>query len=247
VKNNPQADRLLFLIHARFFSEKSHRSGQNPSWYRSIRRRFATVATQKQIKANKQNSSKSTGPVTETGKAASSRNALSHGLTAERHFLEGEDPAEFAQLRAALVSQMQPVMAIEIDLVDRIARHMWRLKRVPAFEVAVISALAEPQEIALAPGQGAQNKGTPKQAFSSRLTIAQALEVAFAKNFFDKITRYEAGLVNQLRKAVSDLYQLINMRREQTIAAAVAKNNQSPPVALNATEALNQIKWPEDR
>ena len=143
---------------------------------------------------------------------------------------------------------MQPVMAMEIDLVDRIAHYMWRLKRIPAFEVAVISALGELREITPAPGRGAQEKGTPKQAFSPRLTIAQALEVALTKNFFDKITRYEAGLVNQLRKALSDLYQLINMRREQTMAAAVAKNNQPPPpIALNATEALNQIKWPEDR
>ena len=206
------------------------------------------MATQKQIKANKENARKSTGPITATGKETSSRNAVSHGLTAKHHFIDGEDPAQYEQLRTSLLAQMQVATVMEKHLVDHIAMLMWRVKRIPAFEVHVISALAEPQEITPATGRGAQDKGlTPKQAFSPRLSIAQALEVAFSKNFFDKISRYEAGLMNQIRRAFSDLLDLIQMRRQQEIAAAVANRGQEqlPPPAptANASVAMNNIRW----
>ncbi|MBI5265909.1 MAG: hypothetical protein HY851_01635 [candidate division Zixibacteria bacterium] len=38
------------------------------------------MATDKQISANRLNAQKSTGPVTDDGKAASSRNAVTHGF-----------------------------------------------------------------------------------------------------------------------------------------------------------------------
>ena len=215
----------------------------------SAEERFVTVATQKQIKANQENARKSTGPITATGKEASSRNAVSHGLTAERHFIDGEDPAQFAQLRTALFNHWQPVTAVEIYLVDFIAMLMWRRKRIPAFEAVVISALAEPQDITAAvtrPGtkaKGGQAAASSERTFSPRLTIAQAVEAAFNKNFFDKITRYEAGLVNQLRRAISDLHELINERAQNTIAAALAKKDQAPPPPVaNATEAFSRIR-----
>ena len=218
----------------------------------SAEERFVTVATQKQIKANQENARKSTGPITATGKEASSRNAVSHGLTAERHFIDGEDPAQFAQLRTAVGNYWKPVTPMEIFQVDRITTLMWRLLRVPAYEAAVLSALAESRQIApsLPVDQGAQHKrgkagASLERIFSSPLTLAQALEVAFTKSFFDKINRYEAALDNQLRRACSDLRDLIDMRAQQAIATAVAKREQLPPPApaANASAAMNNIRW----
>ena len=45
------------------------------------------MSTQKQIEANRRNSQKSTGPKTEEGKAKSSLNHLSHGLTSNATFV----------------------------------------------------------------------------------------------------------------------------------------------------------------
>ena len=53
------------------------------------------AATVKQIKANRRNSKKSTGPITEPGKKNSSRNALKHGLRSKELVLPGEDPAGY--------------------------------------------------------------------------------------------------------------------------------------------------------
>jgi len=42
------------------------------------------MTTQKQIKANRQNAQKSTGPKTDEGKAAVSQNAVKHGIFPNR-------------------------------------------------------------------------------------------------------------------------------------------------------------------
>ena len=57
------------------------------------------MASQRQIAANRLNAQAYTGPRTAEGKAASSGNALTHGLTARTVLLAGEDPEEYRRLR----------------------------------------------------------------------------------------------------------------------------------------------------
>ena len=66
------------------------------------------MATTAQIAANRSNAAKSTGPLTKSGKARSSRNALRHGLTAEQVVISGEDPAAFETLQDDLYAHYQP-------------------------------------------------------------------------------------------------------------------------------------------
>ena len=55
------------------------------------------MASERQIAANRQNAKLSTGPTTADGKTASSRNAITHGLTASRGLLPGESAEEYEQ------------------------------------------------------------------------------------------------------------------------------------------------------
>ena len=79
---------------------------------------------------NRENAQKSTGPKTEAGKQASSRNAFKHSLYSERLIVPGEDPAEFDELRATLRHEHQPVNSTEELLVDELAQHYWRMRRI---------------------------------------------------------------------------------------------------------------------
>ena len=98
------------------------------------------MATDKQLQANRANAKKSTGPRTEQGKARSRTNSWKHGLTANRLVIGGEEAREFDELRAALLDDHDPQSAFECELVERLAGILWRLRRVPLFEAAIIDA-----------------------------------------------------------------------------------------------------------
>jgi hypothetical protein len=86
------------------------------------------MSTQAQIAANQANAQLSTGPKTEEGKAASSRNHLSHGLTYRGGMfilLPWEDAREYDQLVVDLKSEHRPTSRTEMILVERMAQHHW--------------------------------------------------------------------------------------------------------------------------
>jgi hypothetical protein len=95
------------------------------------------MTTQKQIEANRRNSSKSTGPKTRTGKAESKMNSMKHGLLAEQVVVRDEDPAEFTRVLETLVNELQPRGPLEEQLVERLAACMWRLRRLYRVEAGV--------------------------------------------------------------------------------------------------------------
>ena len=98
------------------------------------------MATQAQVDANQANSQKSTGPKTPEGKAASSRNRLSHGFASSTRFVKGEDPAVFNLLLDDLISEHQPATPTEQILVEQMAHHHWislRATRLQDSEVAI--------------------------------------------------------------------------------------------------------------
>ena len=98
------------------------------------------MATRKQIRANRRNARKSTGPRSEAGKAASSANALSHGLTATRTVvLPEEEPEEFERLRQGVVADLAPAGALQEALAQRIAALLWRLDRVARLEAELFA------------------------------------------------------------------------------------------------------------
>ncbi len=87
------------------------------------------MATLRQIKANRLNAQKSTGPRTPQGKAASAQNALKSGLDAESQFVTGEDRSEFAALQDEYIARFQPLTPEERFQVDTLLRNEWTLRR----------------------------------------------------------------------------------------------------------------------
>jgi hypothetical protein len=92
------------------------------------------MATKRQIAANRRNAKKCTGPKTAEGKAASSMNALRHGLRARTVVLPDENREEFDQIHAGLQNQYQPQNPSEQYLVDQAAIAQWKLVRAEVFE-----------------------------------------------------------------------------------------------------------------
>jgi hypothetical protein len=93
----------------------------------------------KQIEANRSNALNGTGPRTAKGKARSSRNALTHGLTAQEIVIPGEDLAAYRLFEQQLIDDLQPNGSCELELVERLAATYWRLRRIPQFEAALMA------------------------------------------------------------------------------------------------------------
>src|SRR5215472_4756254 len=81
--------------------------------------------------ANTANAQHSTGPRSEAGKTASSRNAVTHGLTAQSIVPRTEDEkVEFAAIQRQTSEEIQPVGLTETLLADRVVHARCCLVRV---------------------------------------------------------------------------------------------------------------------
>jgi hypothetical protein len=87
------------------------------------------MSTPAQTTANQANAQLSTGPKTEEGKAASSKNNFRHGLAGRFMLCSPEDHEEFRQLVAGLHKEHQPETATEVLLVERMAESFWMSRR----------------------------------------------------------------------------------------------------------------------
>jgi hypothetical protein len=88
--------------------------------------------------ANAQNAKLSTGPRTDEGKAASSRNALKHGLTATEVVLAPGQEAEFEAYRDDLRQDLGPQGAAEMEIFNRAIHAGWNLRRIREMESAMM-------------------------------------------------------------------------------------------------------------
>jgi hypothetical protein len=94
--------------------------------------------------ASRRNGAKSCGPKTSQGKARSARNALKHGLRAEKFVLLGdEDAAAFAALEDALIEELAPAGALQGLLARRLVVAAWRLERADRIESELFAKQGE--------------------------------------------------------------------------------------------------------
>jgi hypothetical protein len=99
------------------------------------------MSSQIQIQSNRRNSLLSTGPRSEAGKIASSKNAISHGLSAADPVLPYENRDEFNTLVENCSTEFEPQTIHEKYLVSQMAAARWRLDRVQRIENATIDLI----------------------------------------------------------------------------------------------------------
>ncbi len=155
------------------------------------------MATKAQKKANRENSQKSTGPVTPEGQQASSQNATQHGLSSSRTFqiLSDEDAVEFKELVEDLKEHYQPQTQVELDLLHRLAQHDWLRARAIRW-----------QNLCLDPGEHIADPAR----FAVYLRYQTSNERAYANCLKELLTgraetrKVEIGFVSQKRAEASD-------------------------------------------
>lgn len=218
------------------------------------------VASDAQIRANRLNAQRSTGPQTENGKRAVRYNALQHGLLAEASLLPGEDTALFRRLAEELQAQFEPAGELEQLLVDRVTSCAWRLRRVLQVEAGLFVARLK-YAITLEPKQAAEEQllalqqaiqrpprvvdddrrspavHSAPEADGLRTEALGTLGRAFGldagdSNAFTKLARYESNIERALFRALQELQRLQSARLDDQ------QTDIAPPGAPNRSEGL---------
>ena len=191
-----------------------------------------------QLKANRANAMRSTGPKSILGKARSSMNACKHGLTCAKQIVVGdEDVAEFELLRANFIEDLKPQSAVEYELVDQLAMDAWRLRRIPRLEAELLEARrsevekkrARQEEYARmlnftrtdedAPGTTTAPTTPPEPAREFGLALIVDSQKSDA---FWKLSRHESLLRNRFWKTLQLLKGLQAQRAEERTLKVVS-------------------------
>ena len=215
------------------------------------------MATRKQIRANRRNARKSTGPRTEAGKAASSANALSHGLTAAGTVvLPEEEPEEFERLRQGVIADLAPAGTLQQALAQRVAQLLWRLDRVARLEAELFAhgqlalqhkSLNREDNRALVSHTFAQHLGeeemkameprrrrrlhidaSMRAEAPSGQVLAERQESARA---YDQLARHEATLQRALDRTLAEFRRLREAANAEAVPEAAPADPDPAPVA----------------
>jgi hypothetical protein len=165
------------------------------------------VSTAAQIAANQKNAQLSTGPVSESGKAKSSLNAVKSGLTGHTVLLPSEDAALYQAHVSEFIKHYAPVGDEEGKLVQSLADTEWRLLRIPALEMGVY-AIGRLEFAGLFPDQD--------EAVRQHLIEAQVF-LAYQRQL-NNLSIQENRLRRQREKDTAALRELQEKRQKQTEA-----------------------------
>ena len=154
------------------------------------------MRSEQSLEANRANAKRSTGPTTNSGKARSKMNALKHGLSAKAIVIEGEDPREFEALRAGLERDFEAPTVIERELVEHLAALLWRQRRGPRFEAAIIQRIL------------------CDLLYSERDKTREIANGLIGDDILTKLARYEMNLANRIDRTINQLERLRASRLE---------------------------------
>ncbi len=88
------------------------------------------MATPNQIRANRANALRSTGPKTPEGKKVCAQNSTRHGMLSQTVVLEGESQTRFEDLVICLTAQLKPRSLAEAAIVETMAIARWKQMRI---------------------------------------------------------------------------------------------------------------------
>jgi hypothetical protein len=179
--------------------------------------RIPKPRTPAQRAAARANGARSKGPVTEQGKAASSLNALRHGLAVGTLVLTSESRPQFEALLQGYLNEYQPQGQTEEDLVEELAASKWLQHRCWSYQSALMDLTMDRMEPEIA-------------AEFKEITIAARTALAFLKQAdqsvaFALLNRYAARHAREWHRALDKLRE-IQKERTQIATAPPSRDRQ---------------------
>ena len=207
------------------------------------------MATEAQIKANRQNAKKSTGPRTARGKRRAGQNALRHGLFGRETTIHGESNEEYDRHREAFLDELRPIGMAESVLAERIVTLSWRLKRAERMEnqatdMLLIRCGGEVPDTAmvLAIPHEVRKVMVDATTLGRDLSLGQAAIRDFSYfRVIEKVTLYARRMENNLIKTMKELKKLQLMRIIAQADAAKQQSAEARRVAATERTSVSEV------
>jgi len=189
------------------------------------------MATEAQIKANRENAKKSTGPRTAEGKRTAAQNALKHGLFGREKTIHGESNEEYDRHREAFLDELKPATMAESVLAERIVTLSWRLKRAERMENQVTDVLIircggewPDMDMVLAIPHEVRREMVDATTLGRDMCLGQAAVRDFSYfRVIEKVTLYARRMENNLIKTMKELKRLQLERQAETQRVAATE------------------------
>ena len=162
------------------------------------------MASERQVRANRENARRSTGPRTEEGKAVVRMNAVRHGLLSSKARHSDEDKKVFESFRERLYMGLQPEGGLEELLADMVCASAWRLRRLMSVEAGLFEREYD-------------DYISKKPAHFFKIACSGQ-----DGDTLSKLSRYEATIERGLYKALRELQRLQAERRGQDVPPPAA-------------------------
>jgi len=188
------------------------------------------MSSKAQIKANRQNAQKSTGPKTPEGKETASQNATKHGLLSHRNIISSESQAEFDHHRGQFLEELNPETPIQSFLADRIVSLSWRLIRAEIIQNQAIDDLDERNDkspivkmtqamlLKLYPVPKDDDDDPPLNIPLGKMAVKDFTNY----RVLDRLLMYERRIESSLHKTIHEFQKLKLIKKLNT-------ENESPP------------------
>ena len=208
------------------------------------------------------------GPVTKKGKKVSSRNAISHGLTAKK-WINLEETQSYQDFHCALIDDYQPRTVMESTLIEKLADIKVRLER---FHCAEDHLFWLAREKAISPDLVVKSFGVDDQAviddISDHAFGIEKTNRPIAEQLFNELIRHDEDdisgwgyirdnmpllrkhVLNECKKEKIDIERLISRYKQKTnqltpVTIVISTNHEPEPLT---EEKLNQsgLKVPRE-
>ena len=179
------------------------------------------MSSEAQIKANRENAQKSTGPRSAEGKAAVAKNAVKHGLFASETVIQGENAEDFEVFRDEMLAELVAVGPVESMLAERFVSLSWRLKRVQRMQDQAIDVMIEqdaPSPYAklaqsMLPKHIRELKESDTRGTGPELVLGRAVITDYSNSrVLDRLSMYERRIENSMFKTLNELERRRLMR-----------------------------------
>jgi hypothetical protein len=175
------------------------------------------MSTPFKARASRANSALSTGLRTDAGKAHSSQNALTHGMTSSSALLPGESPQQWQEHREGVLMALGAKGALETALADRIALTLWRLRRLVACDAATASDVL--------PAEGVSAEQADRINLVMRYEAHISRQMLQAMRALDRLQIIRNRLPALLQFEVEDTIELFNKMVDARMKAKERKRS----------------------